>query len=92
MNRFQANEEVPMPIQKSTKRSKREQVARTQAVRAKRNSDAAENALIALESAASGTENLLPRILIAVEAHATIGEISNRLRKVWGEYRESVTI
>ena len=38
------------------------------------------------------TENLTPHILTAVEAHVTVGEISNALRKVWGEYRESITI
>ena len=37
-------------------------------------------------------ENLVPRILSAVEAYVTVGEISNTLRKVWGEYRESITI
>jgi methylmalonyl-CoA mutase N-terminal domain/subunit len=39
-----------------------------------------------------GTENLLPRILTCVEAYATVGEISHRLRRVWGEYREAVTV
>jgi len=92
MNKFQADEEVPIPIQRIDERIEREQVARTQAVRANRNAVAAENALAAIEDAARGTENLLPRILTAVEAHVTVGEISNRLRKVWGEYRESVTI
>jgi methylmalonyl-CoA mutase N-terminal domain/subunit len=48
--------------------------------------------LIAIEEAARGTENLLPRILTAVEAYVTIGEISDRLRSVWGEYRESISI
>jgi methylmalonyl-CoA mutase N-terminal domain/subunit len=45
-----------------------------------------------LEEAASGTENLLPRILECVEAQATVGEISNRFRNVWGEYRETSTV
>jgi methylmalonyl-CoA mutase N-terminal domain/subunit len=35
---------------------------------------------------------LLPHILRAVEALATVGEISHRLRRVWGEYREAVTV
>ena len=45
-----------------------------------------------LEDAALGTENILPRLLECVEAYATVGEISNRLRQVWGEYREAVTL
>jgi methylmalonyl-CoA mutase N-terminal domain/subunit len=92
VNSFQMDEEIPMPIQKIDEKVEREQVARTQAVRARRNAEAAGNALSAIEDAANGTENLVPRILTAVEADVTVGEISNRLRKVWGEYRESVTI
>jgi methylmalonyl-CoA mutase N-terminal domain/subunit len=48
--------------------------------------------LARLEEGARGTENLLPRILECVEAYATVGEISNRLRVVWGEYREAATV
>jgi len=62
------------------------------AVRARRDSAAAESALTKLEEAARGTENLLPRILACVEAYVTVGEIGNRLRTVWGEYRESATV
>jgi methylmalonyl-CoA mutase, N-terminal domain len=67
-------------------------VERLRSVREKRDAAEAESALTAIEEAANGTENLLPRILTAVEAQATVGEISNRLRKVWGEYRESLTV
>ena len=42
--------------------------------------------------ASRGTENLLPAILGAVESYATVGEISDALRRVYGEYRESVVI
>ena len=52
----------------------------------------AESALTKLEAAARGTENLLPRILDCVEAQVTVGEISNRLRAVWGEYKETSTV
>ena len=67
-------------------------VARVQAVRAKRDANAADAALKRIEEAAQGTENLLPHILTAVEAYATVGEVSNVLRRIWGEYRESITI
>ncbi len=92
VNKFQADEEIAIPIQRIDEKIELEQIARTQAVRAKRNTAAAETALSAIEDAADGTENLLPRILTAVEAHVTVGEISDRLRKVWGEYRESITL
>ncbi len=92
VNKFQAEEEVAIPIQKIDERIEREQIARTQAVRSRRDATAAENALTAIAEAAAGTENLVPRILTAVESDLTVGEISNTLRKVWGEYRESITI
>jgi methylmalonyl-CoA mutase N-terminal domain/subunit len=63
------------------------QVERTRAVRERRDHGAAEAALAALESAAAGTENLLPRIRACVEADLTLGEISHALRRVWGEHR-----
>jgi methylmalonyl-CoA mutase, N-terminal domain len=57
--------------------------------RASRDRDAHATALAALEAAARGTENLMPRILASVEAGATVGEISDRLRGVFGVYRDS---
>ena len=91
VNKFQAEEE-PIPLLRVDEQIERDQVARVQAVRAERDAAAADSALAAISSAASGTENLLPHILTAVEAHVTVGEISNALRKVWGEYRESITV
>ena len=92
VNSFQLEEELPMPVLRIDEKIEREQVARTQAIRARRNATAAENALQAIKEAAIGTENLLPHILTAVEAQVTVGEISHALRGVWGEYRESLTI
>jgi methylmalonyl-CoA mutase N-terminal domain/subunit len=51
-----------------------------------------QSALTELQRRAATTENLLPAILTAVEAHATVGEISDTLRRVFGEYQESVVI
>jgi len=62
------------------------------AVRSRRDAATTELALNKLEDAARGTENLLPRILECVEAEATVGEISNRFREVWGEYKETSTV
>ena len=76
-----------------TRKSNAEQIERVRAVREKRDAEKAENALAKLEeSRAKGDENLLPKILDCVENYVTVGEISNRLRKVWGEYREAVTV
>jgi methylmalonyl-CoA mutase N-terminal domain/subunit len=92
VNKFQAEEEIAIPIQRIDERIEREQVGRLAAIRAKRDKTAADAAITSISEAANGTENLLPRILTAVEAHVTVGEISNALRAVWGEYRESVTL
>jgi methylmalonyl-CoA mutase N-terminal domain/subunit len=64
-----------------------EQVARTRAVRAGRDATLVAETTAALEAAATGTENVVPRIRACVEAGVTLGEISAALRGVWGEYR-----
>jgi methylmalonyl-CoA mutase N-terminal domain/subunit len=63
------------------------QVARTRALRERRDAGAAREALAALEAAAAGTENVLPRIRACVEANVTLGEIAGALRRTWGEHR-----
>jgi methylmalonyl-CoA mutase N-terminal domain/subunit len=62
-------------------------VARTRALRERRDGARAGEALAALVSAAAGTENVLPRIRGCVEADVTLGEIAGALRDVWGEHR-----
>jgi methylmalonyl-CoA mutase N-terminal domain/subunit len=70
----------------------RTQVVRLKALRARRDAAKTAAALGELERRAKGTENLLPAILAAVEAYATVGEISDAMRHVYGEYQESVVI
>jgi len=65
------------------------QVARVQAVRARRNEGDWRAAIAAIESAARGSDNLVPPILAAVEAHATVGEVADAMRRVFGEHRPS---
>ena len=92
VNRFQMKEDKTIPILKVDEQIERDQIERVRAVRAKRDAHHAENALTKLDEAARGTENLMPRILDCVEAYVTVGEISNRLRKAWGEYKEAVSV
>jgi methylmalonyl-CoA mutase N-terminal domain/subunit len=92
VNQFQTDEPDAIPILKIDDRVEREQVERLRAVRDRRDSAKCETAVNALRSAATGTENLLPRILDCVESYVTVGEISNTLRSVWGEYQEAVTV
>jgi methylmalonyl-CoA mutase N-terminal domain/subunit len=68
------------------------QVERVRALRARRDAKLTSDSLNRLEQAATTNENLLPHIIACVESYATVGEISNTLRRVWGEYRETSTI
>ena len=92
VNRFQNEAERRMNTLRVDPGIEKEQVARLRALRQRRDNVAAEASLVKLEEAARGTENVLPRILECVEALVTVGEISNRLRTVWGEYREAVSM
>ena len=92
VNEFQAEEERQIPTLRIDPALEREQVARLEALRSKRDSLQTKAALAALERRAKTSENLLPAILAAVENLATVGEISDTLRKVFGEYQESVVL
>ncbi|CAN5394674.1 methylmalonyl-CoA mutase family protein [soil metagenome] len=92
VNKFQIEEDTKIPILRVDEKIERNQIERLRAVRAKRDAKLAENNLSKLENAAKGDENLLPHILNCVESYVTVGEISHQLRKIWGEYREAVTV
>ena len=92
VNDFIAEEDRAIPILRIDAEIERSQIARLNAFRAKRDSARVRSALAELQRRAATTENLLPAILAAVEAYATVGEISDALRRVFGEYQESVVI
>jgi methylmalonyl-CoA mutase N-terminal domain/subunit len=92
VNDFIAEEERTIPTLRIEPEIERSQIARLNALRAKRDSAKTQSALAELQRRAATTENLLPAILTAVESHATVGEISDALRRVFGEYQESVVI
>jgi methylmalonyl-CoA mutase, N-terminal domain len=92
VNRFQIEAEPTVPLLRIDPALEQAQVERVRALRARRDAQATEAALNKLEQAAATTENLLPHILECVESYATVGEISNRLRRVWGEYRETSVV
>ena len=92
VNRFQAEEERPIPTLKIDPEIETTQVARLKALRARRDSAKTQSALAEVERRARTKENLMPVILSAVESYATVGEISDALRRPFGEYQESVVI
>src|SRR5206468_1547720 len=87
VNQFESEAESKVKTLRVDPAIEQEQIERVRALRARRESSATETSLKKLAEAAQGTENVLPSILECVEAFATVGEISNRLRGVWGEYR-----
>jgi methylmalonyl-CoA mutase, N-terminal domain len=92
VNRFQAEEERPIPTLQIDPEIERLQIVRLNTLRARRDGAKSRAALEEVERRARGTENLMPAILAAVEAYATVGEISDALRRTFGEYQESVVI
>ena len=92
VNRFQDEETHTPPIQRIDPDGERRQVEGVRRVRAERDPAAWAAAIRRLEEAARGTENLLPPIIEAVQAYATVGEISDRLRAAWGVHRELITV
>ena len=92
VNDFKVEEERPITILRVEEQIARDQIERLKAFRLKRDSTRVKTALAELARRATGAENLVPAILNAVENNATVGEISDTLRSVFGEYQESVVI
>jgi methylmalonyl-CoA mutase N-terminal domain/subunit len=91
VNSFRVDEDQKIAIHLSDPAVEAAQIESLTQIRASRNSAAAKAAVDGLEAAARGTNNLMPYLLEAVEAYATIGEISDAFRRVHGEYREAWT-
>ena len=92
VNQFLSEEEKTIPILRVDPDLERSQVARLHALRARRDATRVRQALGEIARRAGTTENLLPAILAAVEDYCTVGEISDTLRRSFGEYQESVVI
>ena len=88
VNRFEETGSAPPPVFRVDPAIEQRQVERVRELRASRDSHAHSARLDELETAARGSANLMPHILASCEAKATVGEISDRLRIVFGEYKE----
>ncbi len=86
------SEDPAVPVLKVDPALEQQQVARLQAFRRERSQRETTQAIDAVRAAAKGSENLMPLIVTAVKANATLGEISDALRDVFGEYRETVVL
>ncbi len=90
VNRFRMEEQRRTPTFRLDPAIEHAQIQRLRELRAGRDQHAASQSLERLEQAALGSENLMPPILAAAAVHTTLGEISDRLKSVFGEYREAV--
>jgi len=92
VNAFTTDDERAIPTLRIDPAVERAQIERVRAVRARRDAAKTGAATSEIERRAGSGENLLPAILAAVEAYATVGEISDALRRVFGEYKESIVV
>jgi methylmalonyl-CoA mutase, N-terminal domain len=92
VNRFRDERTATPPLQRIDPEGERRQVEGLRRVRAERDPAAWEATMRRLGDAAAGTDNLLPPIIEAVRAYATVGEIADRLRTAWGVHRELITV
>jgi methylmalonyl-CoA mutase N-terminal domain/subunit len=92
VNRFTMAETRTVAIQRVDEDLERRQVEGLRSLRARRDPGPWKASLKQVETAARSTDNLMPHILTAVEAYATVGEISDALRNVFGEYKEAVVV
>jgi methylmalonyl-CoA mutase N-terminal domain/subunit len=87
VNQFQVEEKLRLDLLRVDPAVSERQTARLQALRERRDGEAASAALLRLEDGAQGDDNLMPLILNAVEKYATLGEICGVMRSVFGEYQ-----
>ena len=92
VNAFGIDEEKPIPLQHIDESLEPKQVERLKALRVKRDQAKWKAAIQQVEDCARGSNNLMPAIVDAVDANATVGEISDAMRLVYGEYKETVVI
>ena len=87
VNRFRQEEHQPAPVFRIDPELERKQIEQLRELRASRDQACVDRRLRELERAARGSDNLMPPILAACGAYATVGEIADRMRGVFGEYR-----
>jgi methylmalonyl-CoA mutase N-terminal domain/subunit len=92
VNAYTLENEPTPPLLRIDPDLERQQIARLQGLRAQRNNAQVKAVLHRLEHAARGSENLMPLLIEAVEYYATLGEIADTLRAVFGEHQEQIVL
>jgi methylmalonyl-CoA mutase N-terminal domain/subunit len=89
VNRYELEDEEPIPILRIDPALEQQQIERVQALRGRRDSAAVESSLADLKDAAAGDRNLMEPIIDAAKAYVTMGEMCDALREIWGVWRET---
>ena len=92
VNRFESEQDSAVPLQRIDEALERKQIERVRALRGRRDEGAWSAAIQHVEDAARSGANLMPAIIHAVENYCTVGEVSDVLRRVFGEYQETVVV
>ena len=92
VNRFESQEEAPIDRLRIAPEVEKEQIGRLKRLRDRRDSGQVEAALEKIHRAAQGQSNLMPVVIEAVEVYATVGEIADTMRDVFGEHQETIVI
>jgi methylmalonyl-CoA mutase N-terminal domain/subunit len=92
VNEFAIDEEKEIELQRIDPALERKQVERLKALRTRRDAAKWQQSIESIQDAARHGQNLMPRIIAAVEANATVGEIADAMRVIFGEYRETVVL
>jgi len=92
VNKYQIEEDEPTELLKIDMKVQEEQIKFLNKIKSERDNSIVKEKLEKLKNAAEGKDNLIPLIIDAVKTYASIGEISNTLREVFGEYKENVVI
>lgn len=92
VNAFRTDEEPGIPILQMDPQGEERQLERLRRVRAERDPQAWQTAMERLDNAARAGENVMPSLIDAANAYATLGEITNSLRRVYGEYRQLLVV
>ena len=87
VNEYEVEEEAHVDLEEVSEEEEQAQIDRVQALREDRDSEAAEDALAGLRDACRGDANVMPHIVDAVKAYATVGEIADVMREEFGEYK-----
>jgi len=92
VNKFRVEEDENKDLLKIDIKVQENQIKFLKKIKDERNNEDVNEKLSALKNAAEGTDNLMPFIIDAVKSYASIGEISNTMRTVFGEYKEQVVL